>query len=210
VTLSLPLALPTGFGGSTRVRCAAGEVVLEAVRGGYSLVWSDGRAARRYAVALGAACRLTIELRAPRMPLRIVSREVLLLAPRSRLRGYIQVPLVPTIVWRAEDARARVLVELPITDLHAEWDDRAGTVFKTASPMHVRFPMRTGEPRAVVPVRFVNPTADVACPAFVPVVLQDDELREARGTVVSAPRRFHWNGETLVAQPIRRCAEVVR
>lgn len=207
VTLSVPLATPR-VAGSTRVRCAAGEVVLEAVRGGYSLVWSDGRAARRYAVALGANARLTIELRAPRMPLRIVLREVLLLAPRSRLRGYIQVPLVPTIVWYEADAASRVLLELPIADLHAEWDDRTGTVFRTASPLHVRFPMRTGEPRAVVPVRFTNRTADVACPAFVPVVLDNGELREARGTVLAAPRRMQWNGDALLAATPRRCVEV--
>ena len=209
VLLSTPLARPPAFA-STRVSCAAGEVVLEAVRGGYSLVWSDGRAARRYAVALGPACRLTIELRAPRMPIRVVSREVLLLAPGSRLRGYLQVPLVPTVVWHPEAGPSRVLLELPLAELTAEWDDRAGTVFRSVSALHVRFPLRNGGPRAVVPVRIANPSQDVACPAFVPVSLHDGELQQARGAIVATPRRLQWNGESLAAAPTRRRTEVLQ
>jgi hypothetical protein len=183
--------------------------VLEAVRGGHALVCSDGREARRFAIGLGPGNELTVELRAPRLPVRLLPRDTIALAPRSRLRGYVQVALVPTIVCHSVTGSSRVLIELPPRELAPEWDDRLGTVLRVVSALHVRFPVRGAEPKAIVPIRFVNPTSDVACPGHVPLTLLDAELKSLRGAIVAAPRRMAWNGELLVADAIRR-EEVVR
>lgn len=196
--LYTPLARPAR-GGSTRVQCGNHELVLEATRGGYSLLWLDGREARRYAVGLAVDGTLGLALRAPRLPVRVIVRDTLALAPHARLRGYVQVPLVPTIVWRDADGDEQLLTEFPRAELAAEWDDREGTVHRCVSPFHVRFPIPGAEPRATVPVWIGNPTERVASPAFVPLQLKDEELLELRGGVAVLPRRLRWNGQVLQA-----------
>ena len=207
--LSTPLARPA-IGGSTRLSCGGTEFVLEAVRGGHALVCSDGREARRFAVGLAPGSELAVELRVPRLPVRLVTRDTLALAPQARLRGYVQVALVPTIVCRTPTGAARVLIELPPRDLEPEWDDRQGTVLRAVSALHVRFPVRGASPKVVVPIRLVNPTTDVACPGHVPLTLLDGGLQSMRGSIVVAPLRMVWNGEQLVPVAGRHRAEIAR
>jgi hypothetical protein len=195
---SLPLfaELPRpSRGGTTRVQLGSSELILERVRGGHSLLWSDGRQARRYALGLGAAGRLGLQLRAPRLPLRVAPRDTISVAPGARLCGYVHVPLVPTLVWRPGDGHDHVLVELQPNELAAEWDDHVGYTFRCASPWLVRFPMRNGEPRAVVPLRLYNRGDAPLCPAALPLRLTDDDLQPLRGSIVAAPRRLQFDGD---------------
>jgi hypothetical protein len=206
ISLQAELARP-GRGGSTRVQVGSSEIVLEATRGGYSLLWLDGRQSRRFAVGLPAQGELSLRFAAPRLPVRVVVRDTLMLAPRGRLHGYLQVPLVPTICWCGASGGAQRLVEFPREELAAEWDDRDGTVYRCVSPFHVRYPVPGATPRATVPVWLANPTQAVASPAFVPLQLEDAELRLLRNGVAVRPRRLVWNGQIL--QPlVRRQTEV--
>lgn len=205
--LSMPLPRPA-TGDSVRLRFGSSELVLECARGSHSLLWLDGREARRFALGLDRGGTLSLAQRTPRLPVRIAVRETITLAPGGRLRGYVQVPLVPTILWHPPAGAARVLIELPRRELIAEWDDRAGTVLRCTSSLHVRFPMRSAEPRATVAVRLANPTDLVASPAYLPMQLDDAELVERRGTVVALPRRLRWTGETF-ATAVRSHAEVM-
>lgn len=210
-----PMALATELprpmrGGSTRVQCGSYEAVLEAPRGGHALVWSNGQEARRFALGLGDVEQLALVLRAPRLPVRIVPRDVIVLAPRGRLRGYVQLPLVPTLVARSANGREQTLLELPTRELAAEWDEQSGTSFRFASAWHVRFPMRSGEPRAIVPAWLANPGDDVVCPGPVPIHLEDGELGVLRGTVVAAPRRFVWDGRMFVTSVVSRRVGALR
>jgi len=200
-SLDLPLivAVPRpNRGGSVRLQPGGCELVLESVRGGHSLLWSDGRTSRRFALGLVDEGKLTLEQRAPRLPLRVITRDVISLVPGGRLRGYLQVPLVPSLVWNREGAPPSVLIELPPRELAAEWDDREGHSFRCPSSLHARFPMRSGEPRAVVPVVLTNPSANVASPPHIPLHLRDADLVELRSTVVVKPRRLRWVGERFV------------
>jgi len=150
-TMPLQTHLPRpARGGSTRVQFGNKEVVLESTRGGYSLLWLDGREARRLAIGLAADGTLRLALRAPRLPVRVAVRDTVTLAPRSRLRGYVQVPLVPTILWHDDNSEPQLLAEFPRADLAAEWDDREGTFYRCVSPLHVRYPIPGAEPRATV------------------------------------------------------------
>jgi hypothetical protein len=204
--LYLPIARPAR-GGSTRVPFGANELVLEATRGGYSLLWLDGKEARRYAVGLTPHGTLGLALRAPRLPVRVIVRDTLALGPGARLRGYVQVPLVPTMLWRDGDGECHRLAEFPRPELAAEWDDREGTVYRCVSPFHVRHPIPGSDPRATVPVWLANQTNQVASPAFLPLQLADDDLLERRGGVSTLPRRLRWNGQGLQVVARRR-AEV--
>lgn len=195
-----PLPLPQR-GSSTRVRLGANELVLESVRGGQSLLWSDGREARKFALAVPANGQLSLELRSPPGPLRIATREVLAIVPNGRLRGYLQVPLVPTIVWRTAGAEPLVVVDLQPRELTTEWDDAEGATFCCTSSLHVRFPMRSGDPRAVVPVVVRNLGRELLSPAHLPVRLVDAELVPLRGCLAVAPRRLLWNGKWQQAGP---------
>lgn len=201
--LYVPIARPAR-GGSTRLQSGGSELVLEATRGGYSLLWLDGREARRYALGLTANGTLGLALRAPRLPVRVVVRDTMALGPGARLRGYVQVPLVPTILWRDVDGEPQLLAEFPRPDLAAEWDDREGTVYRCVSPFHVRYPIPGDEPRATVPVWIGNPTDKVASPAFLPLQLADDDLLERRGGVSTMPRRLRWTGQGLQVVARRR------
>ncbi|MBL9078992.1 MAG: hypothetical protein JNL08_15920 [Planctomycetes bacterium] len=197
-TLSQPLPRPRR-GGSTRVRFAGGELVLEATRGGHALLWLDGTRSRRFALGLAAEGELRVCLAAPRLPVRVVTRDTLTLAPKSRLHGYVQVPLVPMLFWHAPGAALQRLVELPRDELAAEWDDRDGTVYRCTSPFHVRYPVPAPTPRANVPVWLANPTETTASPGYVPLLLRDEDLRELRGGIATAPVRLRWTGHALAA-----------
>ncbi|MBX3464172.1 MAG: hypothetical protein KF830_13445 [Planctomycetes bacterium] len=185
-------------GGSTRLQFGRTEVVLEATRGGYALLWLEGRQARRFALGLGPTSELSVALAAPRLPVRVAARDTLALAPRARLRGYVQVPLVPTISCR-DHAGVHRLAEFPPAELEPEWDDREGTVWRCVSPFHVRYPIPGSEPRVTVAVWLANPTETIASPAYLPLVLADADLRPVRGGVGARPRRLTWNGQGLVA-----------
>lgn len=205
--LEQPVARPAR-GRSTRVRFGGSELVLEATRGGHALLWLDGKESRRFALGLAADGDLVLALAAPRLPVRVTTRETITLAPGARLRGYVQVPLVPTLQWRCGRAAPRQLAEFPREELAAEWDDRDGTVQRCTSAFHVRYPIPTGAPRANVPVWIANPTDTIAAPGWLPLHLRDEELRPLRGGVAVAPRRLHWNGQALYPVGARR-AEVV-
>jgi hypothetical protein len=183
-------------GGSTRVQLGSNELVLESVRGGHSLLWLDGREARRFVLGLDADGELTLQLRAPKLPVRIAPREVLAVVPGGRLRGYLQLPLVPTIVWRSSKGLEATLLELPPRDLAAEWDETDGTVYRCTSSLHVLFPMLSGEPKATVPIVIRNLGDEVLSPAFLPMQLRDADLVELRASLVVAPCRMTWNGQS--------------
>lgn len=196
ISLRMPLPLPSR-GQSTRVRVGTSELVLESVRGGYSLLWSDGRSARRYSLGLPDDGAMELRFCAPKFPLRVVPRDVLALVPRARLSGYLQVPLVPTLRWLAGDGPGMDVIELAPNDLQAEWDEIQGPWQRCASSLHVRFPMRSGEAKVVVPVHVKNLGRDVLSPPFLPLHLTDGDLREKRDSIVVSPRRLVWNGESF-------------
>jgi hypothetical protein len=200
--LSVPVPLPAR-GDSSRIRLGSSDLVLEHVRGGYSVLWSDGRQARRYALGLRADGALELHWRAPRLPVRCLPRDVLSVVPGGRLRGYVQVPLVPTILWVGADGGRQLLIERLPSELAAEWDDVDGHLFRTDSAWHVRFPMRTGDPRAVVPVILHNDDDAVLSPAHLPLQLLDHELVAMRGSVVMRPRRLRWLGTSWAEAPAR-------
>lgn len=200
-SLIVPLSRPAR-GGGTRVQLGAAEIVLESVRGGHTLLWSDGRQARRYTLGLADEGQLTLQLKAPRLPVRVVPRDVLAVVPGGRLRGYVQVPLVPTLMWHDALGRGHALIELQPGELQAEWDDVVGHSFQSPSAWHVRFPMRNGEPRAVVPIRLVNQSAAVLSPGHLAIALSDDELTPLRGSIVAAPRRLRWLGDRFAEAPV--------
>ena len=52
-----------GHGDATRVQVGRAELVLENRRGSFSLLWSDGREARRYVLGLTDSGQLSVELR---------------------------------------------------------------------------------------------------------------------------------------------------
>ncbi len=196
ISLRMPLPLPSR-GQSTRVRVGTSELVLESVRGGYSLLWSDGRSARRYSLGLPDDGAMELRFCAPKFPLRVVPRDVLALVPRARLSGYLQVPLVPTLRWLAGEGPGMDVIELAPNELQAEWDEIQGPWQRCASSLHVRFPMRSGEAKVVVPVHVKNLGRDVLSPPFLPLHLTDGDLREKRDSIVVSPRRLVWNGESF-------------
>lgn len=204
LTYALDLARPER-GASVRVQLGTQELVLEAVRGGHSLLWLDGRSSRRFVLGLPRHGDLRLELRAPRLPVHVATREVLAVAPGGRLRGYLLVPLVPTIVVR-RGSEALALVEVAPQELAAEWDDAQGARFATTSPFLTRFPMRSGEPKAVVPLVLRNDSDRACSPEHLPVTCTCRDLVPLRGCLVVAPRRLVWNGATW--KPLVHPAEV--
>lgn len=189
---SVPLPRPA-HGQASRVQIGRAELVLENRRGSYSLLWSDGRQARRYVLGLSGTGQLQVELRAPRLPLVLVPREVLTVVPGARLRGYLTVPLVPTLVWRDGLAQPQTLLELLPKGLQGVWDEQRGHAFRCGASWLTRFPFQTGEPQCVVPLRLVNDGAQPACPAQLDVHIGDDDLVELRGTIVVRPQRLRFD-----------------
>lgn len=189
--LLVSLARPA-HGASTRVQLGSQEVVLEAVRGAHTLLWTNGRQAKRFVLGLAAGGHLSLQLRAPQLPVRVVPRDLVSLVPGGRIAGYVHVSLVPTVVWHDERGDGHVVLRLPPDDQVAEWDEVTGHMLHGASPWYVRFPMRNGEPRAIVPLRIANRGSEVATPPSFDLTLRDDELVAMRGSIVAPPRRLKW------------------
>jgi len=193
---AMDMELP-GHGDATRVQVGRAELVLENRRGSFSLLWSDGREARRYVLGLTDRGQLRLELRVPRLPLCCVPRDVVTLVPGARLRGYVTVPLVPTVVWRRGDAPAEPLVELVPDELQATWDEQKGHAFEVGVSWLSRFPFRSGAAQAIAPLRLANRGDAVVSPRHLDVQLTDDGLWELRGALVARPQRLVWGEDGL-------------
>lgn len=193
-----PLTRPAR-GAATRVHVGRNELVLERTRGGESLLWSDGREARRFVLGLPSTGALGLELRAPRLPIELVLREALSLAPGGRVRGYVSLPLVPTLVFRDAPTRSRELVQLPPSELQAEWREDRGHCYRWATSWLWRFPYRSGEPRAVLPLWVGNRGTELASPGRLTVDFEDQDLHELRGSLVLPPRRIELDDEAGVS-----------
>lgn len=189
---SMPLPRPSP-GAASRVQLGRAELVLEHSRGSYSLLWSDGREARRYLLGLSKSGQLSVELRAPKLPVRIVPRELLTIVPNARMRGFMTVPLVPTVVWRDGLHPPQTLIELHQPNLQGHWEESSGHSIRSAASWLVRFPFQTGEPQVVVPLRLYNDGSEPACPGQLELEITDDDLVELRGSIVVRPRRMRWS-----------------
>ncbi|MFT4515545.1 MAG: hypothetical protein ACI89X_000329 [Planctomycetota bacterium] len=198
---SMPLPRPSP-GTASRVQLGRAELVLEHSRGSYSLLWSDGREARRYLLGLSESGQLSVELRAPKLPVHIVPRELLTIVPNARMRGFMTVPLIPTVVWRDGLNQQQTLIELHQPNLQGHWDETSGHSIRTPASWMVRFPFQTGEPHVVVPIRLYNTSSEPACPGKLELEITDDDLLELRGSIVVRPRRMHW-----ADQRMKECTE---
>lgn len=193
---SMPLPRPS-HGAASRVQLGRAELVLERSRGSYSLLWSDGREARRYVLGLSASGQLSVELRAPRLPLHVVPRELITIVAGARLRGFLCVPLVPTVVWRDGVGQPQTLIELHPPALQGHWHEETGHALRCAASWITRFPFQSGEPQVVVPMRIYNDCSEPACPGEFELNITDDDLIELRGTIIVRPKRLRWSGSRM-------------
>ncbi|MFN9756190.1 MAG: hypothetical protein ACK58X_07230 [Planctomycetota bacterium] len=183
--LSTPLPLPSR-GGLVRARCGPCEALLEPVRGGFAFLWSDGRTAQRLHLGLAAAGDLRLELRPPGEPVAVTPQEPVLVAPAARVRGYLLVPVVPTLVWQPAGGEPVALHAFAPPALAAEWRLGAGHGFVATSPWCARFPARAASLlQAVLPVRIRNDGPRPHDVAAVPIE-RDSVLHACRGGLAFA------------------------
>src|SRR5262245_5114556 len=187
-----PWRLPLPVRGeSVRGRLGRLELVLERGRGGFALLCLDGQEARSWSLGLVEGGELWLSCRVPRWPLRVALKDTLVLVPGARVRGYVHVALVPTLIWRAADGGEATVAELLPPQLFAEWDEAHGTCTQRwSSPFFQRLPPTDAEPRAVLPLTVRNMGNRMQSPETLPVSLRDQELKPCRGHVVAAPRRL--------------------
>lgn len=191
-------------GVSSRYRLGRLELVLEPVRGGYHLLCLDGTCVRTWSLGLAEDGDLGIECRLPRWPLRVGLRETLALVPGARVRGYVQVPLVPTLVWRRDGCRDATVCELLPQSLAAEWEDATTQVVqRVESPFLQRVPLPDEQMRAIVPIIVVNRTDSVQSPERLPLALRDGELETRRQHRIANPQRLVIESSGRVHQSSR-------
>ncbi|MBM3975171.1 MAG: hypothetical protein FJ301_13840 [Planctomycetes bacterium] len=189
-------------GSASRWSCGACDGLLEAGRGGYAFLWSDGRwsdgrTGQRVHLGVPPDGELALVLAPPRSPVRVVLREPVVLAPGARLRGYVGVPLAPTLTWTDGDGVEHALHAFAAGDLASEWDERSGHVQVTTSPWFQRFPVRVGELRAIVPVRIRHAGRAPFETPFLPIGLAPADLTAARGALIARPWSFQTVGDGL-------------
>ena len=191
-------------GSSSRFRLGRLELILEPVRGGYTLLCSDGSSARSWSLGLSPEGSLWIACRLPRWPLRIGLRETLALVPKSRVRGYLNVPLVPTLLWRRPGHADAQVCELLPNSLTAEWEESSSLVVqRVVSPFLQRMPLPEDQLRAVVPVTIRNDSESVQCPEALPLLLADEDLGACRQHLVARPQRLFVEGDGRIRQVSR-------
>jgi hypothetical protein len=115
------------------------------------------------------------------------------LAPGGRLRGYVFVPLVPTVELRRAGHGPEVLAEILPPGLSAEWDEANGFLLRAESPFVLRAPVPTEHMRVVVPLVLRNGTARSQQVGAIPVHVTGAELVAMRRQWFAAPRRLVWS-----------------
>lgn len=194
-------------GASSRFRLGRLELVLEPVRGGYTLLCLDGNGARTWSLGLSADGELWIECRLPRWPLRLGLRETLAIVPGARVRGYVQVPLVPTLSWRREGQRDCTVCELLPHSLAAEWEDATNQVVQRVdSPFLQRTPLPHEQLRAIVPISVRNRSEVVQSPERLPLALRESDLGECRQHRIASPQRLVIESSGRIHQMSRDAA----
>ncbi len=203
-----PLKLPRpARGASSRFRLGRLELVFEPVRGGYTLLCLDGSGARTWSLGLSPVGDLWIECRQPRWPLRIGLRETLALVPGARVRGYVQVPLVPTLSWRREGHRDCTVCELLPQALAAEWEESSNQVVqRVESPFLQRVPLPDEHLRAIVPIAICNRSDAVQSPERIPLALREGDLRTCRQHRIAPPQRLLIDSSGRIQQVSRETA----
>ncbi|MEI6128656.1 MAG: hypothetical protein WCR59_01165 [Planctomycetota bacterium] len=185
----MPMPLPAR-GCSVRLHVGSIELVLESIRGGYSLLCLDGTEVRSWMLGLPASGAMHIEFRAPRTPLILNFSLSVALAPGGRVRGYAQAPLIPTLVF-ADGERHFVVTEILPLELLTEWDASALCCLQRwPSPLTYRLPPNGSALRAIVPLTLYNRSDTMQSLAQVQVQLHCSELRSLRGHTIAAPRRL--------------------
>lgn len=194
-------------GVSSRFLLGRLELVLEPVRGGYTLLCLDGSGARTWSLGLAADGELWIECMLPRWPLRVGLRETLALVPGSRVRGYVQVPLVPTLSWRRAGQRDCTVCELLPHSLAAEWEEATSQVVqRVESPFLQRTPLPDEQLRAIVPIAICNRTETVQSPEQLPLSLRECDLATSRQHRIARPQRLVIESSGRIQQSARDAA----
>lgn len=200
---SMPLPRPAR-GESSCFRLGRLELVLEPVRGGYSLLCLDGQHARTWSLGLADEGELRLTCRVPRLPMALALKDTLVLVPGGRVRGFVHIALVPTITWQDAGGREQIVAELLPERLTAESDEARGTcVQRWTSPFFQRLPPPAEEPRAVLPLAVRNDGLRTQSPAALPLELDDRELRPCRGHLMAAPRLLRLADDGCVRTEVR-------
>ena len=198
----MPLPLPCR-GESLRHRIGRLELVLERGHGSYTLLCHDGEQARSWSLGLREDGQLWLSCRMPRLPIVLALRDMLVLVPGARVRGFVKVPLVPTVSWLGPAAE-EPLAELLPPQLAAEWDQESGQcVQRWTSPLLQRLPPPTAEPWALLPLSIRNDSQRVQSPERLPLRLEDRELHVCRGHLLGAARRLRIGDHGRVVTEVR-------
>jgi hypothetical protein len=204
-TMKLPRLQP---GMRSRVWLGRLEFLLEATRAGCTLQVLDGQERRTWTLALPRDFELRLECRAPRWPLSIGLEHPLLVAPGARVRGYLRVPLVPTLRWLPPAGEPVTVAEVLPDDLSAEWDEAAGTcVQRCTSPLWAAPPADAAWPFAVVPWSIRNDSPRLQGPEALALELADHELRRCGGHLLAAARRLRFRDQGPGTASVRARAE---
>lgn len=197
--------LPT-MGETVRIEKGQLHLLLEHTRGGFLLVSHDGTHSRRFRLGLPAEGTLELRVRPPDYRVLVQVREVLCLAPRGRLRGYVTVPIQHRLVWVSPAGAVEALVDLPSPELNTSWlgeGQEGGYAHAAPSPF---FADRRGpelQQRSLVPVSVVNATDTVVRPAHLGITLRDRDLVPLAGRLMAAPRRIVFTSHDRQTESVR-------
>lgn len=199
------ISLPA-LGETARIERGRLHLLLEHTRGGYLLVSHDGLQSRRYRLGLPEHGSLELRVRPPDHRVQVQVQEMICLAPRGRLRGYVTVPVQHRLVWVLPDGRVEPLVDLPSPDLQTAWlgeGEQGGYAHSAASPF---FADRRGfepELRSLVPVSVCNSSDGVVRPPHLVITLRERDLLAYGGRLLAAPRRIVFSSEDRQHERVR-------
>jgi hypothetical protein len=199
LAIALPLPAP---GRVSMVEGAGLQLVLEQERGGLRLLSHDGLFEATHHLALPAGGALQVRWSAPEHPLAILLRDEVALAPGSRLRGYVVVPMGGRIELAGSRNGAPLLEILPTT-LRLTW--REGAYAHEAA---VRWIRRWHRHRCggglVVPLVLRNLGRTPQRPARLHLApIGAGQVRRLRDQFVAAPRRITFEADGRIRESVR-------
>lgn len=201
--LTLPLPLPAE-GEAVRVQKGPWQIVVERVRGGFTLLAHDGQVERRWFVGVPDGGGLVLRSRVPRYPVRVRLGESVTLAPGGRLRGYVGLPLSHEVMWSDPHGALMPVAAMVAPDLETSWlGEAAGYVHHTSGRFMLDLAGPESDSIVMVPMVLRNARSCLVSPTEVTVVLRNADLREVRRRIVAAPRALVFSDTDRVEECVR-------
>lgn len=198
--LHVPLAIP-GDGEAVRAVKGDWQIVVERSGDDLLLLAHNGRRARRWVAPVPSSGRLELWVRAPRHPVRLHFTDVVTLAPRGQVEGFVGLPMPLEVMWIGDNGSSEALAELVPSELQTSWlGAERGYVHEVQSGFSVEGEGGVDPGKLLVPLELCNTQNVAITPESALLDVRTSDLRVAGSRVCCSRRSVVFGGDYEMAR----------